>query len=66
MTSWPSGLRRVTRNHFSVGGAGSNPADVVSLFFTFVFLEILRCCRPKFRCNKDDFLVCTQQRCCRC
>ena len=29
MTSWPSGLRRVTRNHFSVGGVGSNPADVV-------------------------------------
>ena len=28
-TSWPSGLRRVTRNHFSVGGVGSNPADVV-------------------------------------
>ena len=33
MTSWPSGLRRVTRNHFSVGGAGSNPADVVFTFF---------------------------------
>ena len=29
MTAWPSGLRRVTRNHFSVGGVGSNPADVV-------------------------------------
>ena len=26
---WPSGLRRVTRNHFSSGGAGSNPATVV-------------------------------------
>ena len=28
MTAWPSGLRRVTRNHFSTGGAGSNPATV--------------------------------------
>ena len=26
---WPSGLRRVTRNHFSSGGVGSNPAIVV-------------------------------------
>ena len=26
---WPSGLRRVTRNHFSYGGVGSNPAIVV-------------------------------------
>ena len=26
---WPSGLRRVTRNHFSYGGVGSNPATVV-------------------------------------
>ena len=26
---WPSGLRRVTRNHFSSGGVGSNPAAVV-------------------------------------
>ena len=33
MTAWPSGLRRVTRNHFSVGGVGSNPAAVD--FFTF-------------------------------
>ena len=38
MTSWPSGLRRVTRNHFSVGGAGSNPADVVFCFFLFFCL----------------------------
>ena len=29
---WPSGLRRVTRNHFSSGGVGSNPAVVV--FYT--------------------------------
>ena len=29
MTMWPSGLRRVTRNHFSSGGVGSNPAVVV-------------------------------------
>ena len=29
MTVWPSGLRRVTRNHFSYGGVGSNPATVV-------------------------------------
>ena len=29
MTTWPSGLRRVTRNHFSSGGVGSNPAVVV-------------------------------------
>ena len=28
-TMWPSGLRRVTRNHFSSGGVGSNPAIVV-------------------------------------
>ena len=28
MTTWPSGLRRVTRNHFSSGGVGSNPAVV--------------------------------------
>ena len=28
-TMWPSGLRRVTRNHFSYGGVGSNPAIVV-------------------------------------
>ncbi len=28
-TTWPSGLRRVTRNHFSSGGVGSNPAVVV-------------------------------------
>ena len=27
-TTWPSGLRRVTRNHFSSGGVGSNPAVV--------------------------------------
>ena len=27
-TTWPSGLRRVTRNHFSYGGVGSNPAVV--------------------------------------
>ena len=31
MTTWPSGLRRVTRNHFSSGGVGSNPAVVVFL-----------------------------------
>ena len=35
MTTWPSGLRRVTRNHFSSGGVGSNPAVVVFLFATF-------------------------------
>lgn len=35
LTTWPSGLRRVTRNHFSSGGVGSNPAVVVllSLFY---------------------------------
>ena len=27
-TTWPSGLRHVTRNHFSSGGVGSNPAVV--------------------------------------
>ena len=32
-TVWPSGLRRVTRNHFSSGGVGSNPAAVVFSFF---------------------------------
>ena len=31
-TVWPSGLRRVTRNHFSSGGVGSNPAAVVFSF----------------------------------
>ena len=35
MTTWPSGLRRVTRNHFSSGGVGSNPAVVV-LFIPFL------------------------------
>ena len=35
MTTWPSGLRRVTRNHFSSGGVGSNPAVVVFLLPTF-------------------------------
>ena len=34
-TVWPSGLRRVTRNHFSSGGVGSNPAAVV---FSFLHL----------------------------
>ena len=33
MTTWPSGLRRVTRNHFSSGGVGSNPAVVVFCSF---------------------------------
>ena len=38
MTTWPSGLRRVTRNHFSSGGVGSNPAVVVfSTFISFSF-----------------------------
>ena len=32
LTTWPSGLRRVTRNHFSSGGVGSNPAVVVFLY----------------------------------
>ena len=35
-TVWPSGLRRVTRNHFSSGGVGSNPAAVVFSFFLFL------------------------------
>ena len=38
MTTWPSGLRRVTRNHFSSGGVGSNPAVVV---FCSTFLYTL-------------------------
>ena len=38
LTTWPSGLRRVTRNHFSSGGVGSNPAVVVfSTFISFSF-----------------------------
>ena len=38
-TVWPSGLRRVTRNHFSSGGVGSNPAAVVfSFFLSFYFI----------------------------
>ena len=47
MTTWPSGLRRVTRNHFSSGGVGSNPAVVVfyclvfSSFFLVYFLLFL-------------------------
>ena len=36
-TVWPSGLRRVTRNHFSSGGVGSNPAAVVFLFRFLLF-----------------------------
>ena len=36
---WPSGLRRVTRNHFSYGGVGSNPAVVV-LFVPSLFYSI--------------------------
>ena len=40
MTTWPSGLRRVTRNHFSSGGVGSNPAVVVFLFlFKLIYLN---------------------------
>ena len=38
-TVWPSGLRRVTRNHFSSGGVGSNPAAVVFSFFLFLRLK---------------------------
>ena len=44
MTTWPSGLRRVTRNHFSSGGVGSNPAVVV---FCFVLLFLLLWYRQK-------------------
>ena len=40
MTTWPSGLRRVTRNHFSSGGVGSNPAVVV---FYCCYLSIMTC-----------------------
>ena len=45
-TVWPSGLRRVTRNHFSSGGVGSNPAAVVFSFrllflFTYTHLHII-------------------------
>ena len=44
-TVWPSGLRRVTRNHFSSGGVGSNPAAVVFSFrllflFSYTHLHI--------------------------
>ena len=39
MTAWPSGLRRVTRNHFSVGGVGSNPAAVDFLVFAVFVLK---------------------------
>ena len=39
MTTWPSGLRRVTRNHFSSGGVGSNPAVVA--FYTYLFLQTI-------------------------
>ena len=45
-TVWPSGLRRVTRNHFSSGGVGSNPAAVVFSFrllflFSYTPLRII-------------------------
>ena len=40
MTTWPSGLRRVTRNHFSSGGVGSNPAVVVFYFLPWLFFFI--------------------------
>ena len=40
-TVWPSGLRRVTRNHFSSGGVGSNPAAVVFSFFLFLSTQML-------------------------
>lgn len=39
MTTWPSGLRRVTRNHFSSGGVGSNPAVVA--FYTCLFHQTI-------------------------
>lgn len=39
MTTWPSGLRRVTRNHFSSGGVGSNPAVVA--FYTCLFRQTI-------------------------
>ena len=42
MTTWPSGLRRVTRNHFSSGGVGSNPAVVVFYIPTILFLFYLQ------------------------
>ena len=35
---WPSGLRRVTRNHFPYGSVGSNPATVVYKFLVYKFL----------------------------
>ena len=39
-TTWPSGLRRVTRNHFSSGGVGSNPAVVVFIIiYIFLFIQ---------------------------
>ena len=40
MTTWPSGLRRVTRNHFSSGGVGSNPAVVVFSLLSLLYLII--------------------------
>ena len=36
MTPWQRGLMRLTRNQFSFGGAGSNPAGVV-FFLLFFF-----------------------------
>ena len=41
MTTWPSGLRRVTRNHFSSGGVGSNPAVVVFLFASYTTFSFI-------------------------
>ena len=43
MTTWPSGLRRVTRNHFSSGGVGSNPAVVV--FIPYFYLPVTFTCK---------------------
>ena len=42
MTTWPSGLRRVTRNHFSSGGVGSNPAVVVFILLCYLIVYIKR------------------------
>ena len=45
MTSWPSGLRRQTRNLLSSGGIGSNPVDVD--LFSFPNFRFDRVQRPE-------------------
>ena len=56
MTTWPSGLRRVTRNHFSSGGVGSNPAVVVfcRLFCFLNTIIVQKMVPPRFELGSRE------------